>query len=50
MGRRIAVSVSRKAERSGSKGCPSIDAYVLSFVAKSDWISSDFMAGEVSGS
>ena len=41
------MNVSRKAERSRSKGCPSIGAYVSSFVAKSDWILSDFMAGKV---
>ena len=42
------MSVSRKLERSVSEGCPSIGAYVLIFVAKSDCISSDFMVGEVS--
>ena len=45
-----AVSVSRKAERSGSEGFPSTGVYVLSFVAKSVWISSNFMAGKVSRS
>ena len=35
--------VSRNAERSGSKGCPLIGAYVSSCAANSDWISSDFM-------
>ena len=32
------------------EGCPSIGVYVSSFVAKSDWVSSDFMVGEVSRS
>ena len=45
MDRRRAVSVSHKAERSGSEGCPLIGAYVSSFAAKSDCISSDFMVG-----
>ena len=39
------MRVSCKEKRSGSKGCPSIGAYVSSFAANSDWISSDFMVG-----